>query len=277
MKCKGFKKIKGGIVKSFGIGFMVGTWLLASTAAYAEDFRTTYSINSSSATVTTKVLEASLEKENLLREFLFPTLAKKLGELPSVNSVTFNAGDKKSETVKGSSYSDYWERTRSYPAMIQLAMPASLTLMVNVEESYRVCKSVAEKEAKATDPSDDYYDRGGGSSSDDSVDCALSTTVKVTGPIAVYGNFASGVDINGLLKEKQKISFTLDREYSNKKNLELDGRFDIESNDFEISLFKFLQVFNLQTQDKEAFASRERMLVGMARVLRMMNEKVVTE
>jgi hypothetical protein len=262
--------IKGGIMPYRHI---IGVSLfLISLAAGAEETKTTYDIGGSSAKVTTVIKKASAEKEKLLREYLFPLVAEKLRGLPLVASVEFNA-DAKGE-VTASSWGDYWEHKRSFPIMVNLALGSPVSMMLRVEESFRTCKSVAEKAANATTPTS-YGDYDGGSTVDALVDCTLESSVKITGPLTVNGNFASSLNMEKLLKDKQSITYNLSRDYSNKADLKLEGRFNIESELFDQNLFKFLGRLNSAPASTEAVVTRNSLLLGIARVLRVQNESMV--
>ncbi len=103
-----------------------------------------------------------------------------------------------------------------------------------------------------------------------------SVSVKVRGPFAVYGNFASSVNVEKLLKEKQTISYEVARDWSDKTSMRLEGRFMIDSELFDRNLLKFLDAFNLKISDQDSkVVTRNNILLGIARVLRMNNERVV--
>ncbi len=238
----------------------------------AEETKTTYSISGSNATVTTVVKKASAETEQqMLRSFLFERLAAKLKQFPIVTGVEFN-NETKAE-VKSSEWSDYWEHKRGYPVMVHLSLPTAVTMMFKVEETFRKCKSPAEKAAKAAQPIHDDY--GGGGLTDPAVDCSLGSQVKITGPFTVYGNFASSMDMERLLREKQTISYEVSRDWSDKTNLKLEGRFSIESELFDQSLMKFLGGLNAKPAGTEAVLTRNNLLLGIARILRVQNERMV--
>lgn len=236
--------------------------------AMADDIKTTYSISGSSATVTTVIKKASSEQEQLMRTYLFDALAKKLKQFPNVTAIEYtkNAQEEKST----SSYSDTWTHTRKFPVMIHLALPTPVTLMMKVEESYHTCKSPAEK-PKAYSGGDDYS-----YSDSSSVDCSLDATVKVTGPFAVYGNFASSLNVEKLLKDRQDLSFEVSRDYSDKTSVKIVSRFNINSELFDRGLIKFLEAFNVKLEDGSGDSiTRNYILVGIARVLRVNNERLV--
>jgi hypothetical protein len=253
-------------------GHIIGaTILFISFAAGAEDLKTTYDIGGSSAKVTTVVKKASAEKEKMLRQYLFPLIAEKLKTLPTVSTVEFN-GKAKGETT-GSTWGDYWEHKRSYPVMVSLSLSTPVQMMMRVEESYRTCKSVAEKAANAVLPTS-YGDYDGATTADALVDCSLESSVKITGPLLVQGNFASSSNVDKLLKDRQNITYSLSRDYSNKADLKLEGRFNIESELFDQNLFQFLSRLNSAT-GLESVITRNTLLLGIARVLRVQNESMV--
>jgi len=248
--------------------------LLASSGLSAEETKTTYSISGSMATVTTVIKKASAEKEKMMRSYLFEAMAEKLKTLPLVSSVEFNSETK--GEVTGSTWTDYWEHKRKFPVMVSLALATPVTLMLRVEESYRACKSVAEKQANVTTPfgGGGDYD-GGGTGAEALVDCTLGSQVKITGPVAVYGNFASSTDMDKLLKEKQTITYDLSRDWSDKANLKLEGKFSIESELFDQNLLKFLAGLNSAPAVTTGAVTRNSLLLGIARVLRVQNEMMV--
>lgn len=242
--------------------------IMVSSVAWGQSVTSKYSLLGSSATVTTTIREASSEKEQLLKSFLFETVAAKLRTLPMVTGVEFNSATK--AEVGGHTWSDYWEHKRTYPATIRLALPTAVTLMVRVEETFRVCKSAAEKGSAAQIPAGD--DLGIVVAS---TDCMLNSSVKITGPYTVYGNFATNVNVQSLMKEKQSITFSVTRDWSNKSNINLETRFALESELFESSLIKFLEVFNVSLGDKSAVIPRNQILLGVARLVRVQNERMV--
>ncbi len=264
--------IKGGTMPSRH--FILFSFLVAMTqSVQAEETKTTYSIAGSNATVTTVVKKASAETEQqMLRGFLFERLAAKLKQFPMVTGVEFNNQIK--AEIKSSEWSDYWEHKRGYPVMVHLSLPTAVTMMFKVEETFRKCKSPAEKAAKVAQPVYDDYG-GGGGLSDVTVDCSLGSQVKVTGPYTVYGNFASSMDIERLLREKQSISYDVTRDWSDKTNLKIEGRFSIESELFDQSLMKFLGGLNAKPAGTESILTRNNLLLGIARILRVQNERMV--
>ncbi len=243
-----------------------------ASSAQGEEIKTTYNIGGSHALVTTKVLKASSETEKLLQSFLFPKLAEKLRAFPMVTGIEFNDAIKPETT--SNEWADFWEHQRNYPVMVHLSLPTSITMMFKVEESYRTCKTVAEKESKATSPGYSDYDGGG---TGQTVDCTRNSKVKITGPHSIYGNFASSLNIQDLLREKQNIEYTIERDWSDKANLKLDARFNIQSELFDQNLMKFLNALNVKPAGGESVASRVSILSGIARVLRVQNERMVEQ
>ena len=253
---------------------IIGTaLLLASTGLFAEETKTTYSISGSSATVTTVIKKASSEKEKLMKSYLFEAIAEKLRSLPMVTSVEFNKEPKGEITTN--QWSDYWEHKRSYPVMVGLSLQTPVTMMLKVEETFRHCKSLGEKAASATTPIGSWGDYDEGGTAGQTLECTLGSSVKITGPFAVYGNFASSTNMEKLLQEKQTISYDLSRDYSDKANLKLEGKFNIESELFDRNLMKFLSGLNSAPANTEGIVTRNSLLLGIARVLRVQNERMV--
>lgn len=252
--------------------FIIFSFLVAmTTGVQAEETKTTYNINGSYATVTTLVKKASSDTELLMRSFLFEKIAAKLKQFPMVSGIEFN-NEIKAE-VKSSEWSDYWEHTRKFPAMVHLALPTAVTMMFKVEESFRKCKSPAEKAAKATAPI--YDDYGGSYGTGEVVDCSLGSSVKITGPFTVYGNFASSTDMDRLLREKQSIQYDVSRDWSDKTTMKIEGRFSIESELFDRNLMKFLSGLNAKPAGTDEVVTRNSILLGVARILRVQNERMV--
>lgn len=254
--------------------FIIFSFLVAMTqSVQAEETKTSYQISGSNATVSTVVKKASAETEQaLLRSFLFERIAAKLKQFPVVTGVEYNNQIK--AEVKSNEWSDYWEHKRGYPVMVHLALPATVTMMFKVEETFRKCKSPAEKAAKASQPMYDDYG-GGGGLGDVTVDCSLGSQVKITGPFTVYGNFASSMDMERLLREKQTISYDVSRDWSDKTNIKIEGRFAIESELFDQNLMKFLGGLNAKPAGTEAVLTRNNLLLGIARIIRVQNERMV--
>lgn len=242
---------------------------LVAADSFAQNLKTTYAINGSQSTVTTAVTKASAEHEQLMRIFLFPTVAKKLRSLPNVTGVEFDNSIK--GTVSGSSWTDYWEIKRVFPAIVHLSLPTTVTMMFKIEESFRKCKSPPEK---AASDSDDAWS-GSGSGVDIMVDCALQSSVKIKGPYAVYGNFASTVNFEKLLREKQNISIEVQRHCSDKTSMKIESRFTIESEFFDENLARFLEIFNVSLDVGSKSSARNQLLLGIARILRLQNERMV--
>ncbi len=257
--------------------------LMVSGSVFAEEIKTSYSISSGQAVVSTVIKKASAQREDMMRSYLFPMLAQNLRTLPMVTGVNFNS-QVALETTTTSTYQDYYEVKRKYPVMVTLSLPASVTMMFKVEESYRKCKSPAEKPKPSS--SRDSYGRNDSPSTPVGIDCALGAQVYVRGPYAVYGNFASAINVDDLLREKQYLRYDISRESGDKTSMRIEGRFVVESEMFEKSLFRFMDAFNVRLAappqvdalaggQSQAVYSRSNILVGIARVLRVNNEKVV--
>ena len=78
-----------------------------------------------------------------------------------------------------------------------------------------------------------------------------------------------------LLREKQSISYEVSRDWSDKTNLKLEGKFAIESELFDTNLMKFLSGLNAKPAGTDALVTRNSLLLGIARILRVQNERMV--
>jgi hypothetical protein len=248
--------------------FAILALFCGSQITEASEIKTSYSITSTAATVTTTIKNATIDHEKLMHDYPFEKLAKALQAFPMVSGVTYNAKSATEEV--NSSPSEYHEYKRSYPAFIQLNLGTPVTLMVRVEEQYRRCKTDGEK---AGNPPPSEYDRHGYESAGSS--CLLWSAAKIKGPYSIYGSFASSVDLEQLLREKQTISFDIRRDYSDKTMVRVEGKFSVDSELFDRHLFKFLDAVNVKVEAVEGAYSRSNVLLGTARILRVNNERVV--
>jgi hypothetical protein len=242
--------------------------------AESEEVKTTYQITSSFAAVTTLIKKASAEREEIMRKYPFEGVAEAIRKLPMVTGVEYNPSET-DETVT-TTYSDFDEHKRSYPAVIRLNLPASVTLPVRIEEIYRTCKSPADKPKESSGGGRGGGAGGGGSSSSVKVDCALNSSVKIKGPTAVYGNFASSVNLESLLRDQQSLEFNITRDYLDKTSLKLESKFSIVSEMFDKNLFKFMEALSLKPVNNEDVYTRANILLGTARVLRVNNERMLS-
>ena len=252
--------------------FFICILMSLSMGAAAQEVKTTYQITGSGATVSTVIKKGSSEQEKLLTGYIFETLAKKIKQFPQVTGLEYDRDVKEEKTT--TSYSDYWEIKRKYPVMIHLVLPTSVTLMLKVEETYRRCKTAGEKPQQVSQSRDGYGDYEGLGTS--SGECMLNSSAKVTGPFAVYGNFASSLDVDKLLRERQTISIEASKDWADKASIKLESRFAIESELFDNGLQRFLEAFNVKLQSNGGSGmSRNNILVGIARILRVNNERMV--
>ncbi len=225
--------------------------LFCTISANAAKLETTYVITSASAEAKTTVHQ-DLSKEKFLKTFLFADLRKALENTAYVSSIQETEATTSRDEL---SWPDFIAIKRKRHAFVNLNLPTKVALMVSIEEVYRQCKP-AVKNADGT-----------------STECSLSSSVTVTGPLTVYGNYASNVKIEKLMQNKQDlfIEFTKTDE-----GLLLSTRFNINSNSFEESLYKFLAFFGVSIEDKSPVAlTRGRLLTAVVRYMRQMNERVL--
>lgn len=246
--------------------FIFSVLVLALPKSHAEESKlpmeSTYRINSGNSEVTT-IVRNDKTKETLIRNFIFPVVGEALKTIPQVSNVVFVPGK---ETKEDYSWANYTTIKRESFAYINLSLSSQVSLLFKVNEELRKCKSKETK--RETSGSDDWS----GSSSNECDITALKSEVTVEGPIAVYGTFVSSVDVNRLLKKKQNLTVSVKLNYS--QEFEMETNFNILSSSFEESLMKFFEVFHFTSQIGENF-SRRQLLVGVARAMRNINEKVL--
>ena len=251
---------------------LTGSKILAETEGPTIE----YSINSSSSSVTI-TQEKSDQLDELSKNYLFDKIRVALLKSPYILGVQFTKG---LETKEDNKWSKYRTIKRTSKAYINLSLPAKFSILVDVEEEYRKCKTNLPKEAKSSYSRHDAYSYG----SSECKDSDLRSEVVINGPLAVYSSFASYINPTELLKEKQSLSWTLSHHYSGDK-MKFEGEFDIKSDSFEKGIFKFMQLSNinfsgpldisLSGQAVSQQVTRKDILVGIARTLKRINEEVV--
>ena len=240
----------------------------------SEGLKTTYSISNEQTAVTTLAKDVGRKYEKQLDTYLFPSFKKALQEMAFVSSITQTKGEESSET---NNWSDYETKKRKSHAFINLSLQSPLTLLFEIEESYRTCK--------ATKPVSSGYEEGSSSSTT----CSKQAELTVRGPISVYGNYANSINVDALLRNKQEVNLTLSKSYDN-KDTNLVSRFQIKSVTFDESLARFFRIFNIPVfvsnggeigygnglLDKVSpLTSRQRLMLGISRVARTANERML--
>lgn len=231
--------------------------------ASASDIKTTYDIDQTSAGAKT-VLSGS-NYDDLLKAYpldlLKPAFVNAGGFITSIQET------KQDEIVETNSWSDYVTKKRKGNIFVSLRLPTQVTMLFSIEQSYRVC-------GKSTPTYSDGGRRGSRGASSSS-DCSLSSSASVKGPLAVYGTFASPVNVDKLLREKQELSFDLSEPYDSSA-VTINSTFTIKSILFEENLYKFMEIFSIAPQDTSKQAmTRQRMMLGVSRYLRQVNENAL--
>lgn len=235
----------------------------------ASKLETTYTISSSSAESKTTITNASTEIEKRSKGYLFKTIRKALENTAYIQSIEETEGKTDKEE---SQFSNTINNKKTNHVFVTLALPAKVSLMFKVEQSYRECKPGTSSSSSPSYGFEDY----GGSGSRAGSDCfASGSSVSVKGPVAVYGNYASNVQIEELMRDKQELNFELRQSYD-KTKYELSSRFSINSIFFEENLYKFMEFFGVAPQDKSPLAlTRQRLLLSVSRYLRQVNERTL--
>lgn len=242
--------------------------ILAFAVPYiASATSTEYRLTNTGTTVTTEMKGVGSTYDGLMTTYLSDRLVKALKDLPTVTSVQLTkAGEETVSEVY--SYSGYRTRTRKSNLFVTLNIPTKVSLLMAVEESYNECVKSA---------SQSVSDETGYSSSPS---CSLSSSVKITGPISVYGAHANN-SLAGFkeddLKETQDLRFDLSKSYD-QKDVTLRSSFNVNSMLFENVLAKFLKTFKAQGVELTvAGMTRQNVMLGTSRMVRMVNEKILEE
>lgn len=226
--------------------------------------KTNYAITGESTTVTTTT-EKDKKYESEKLNFLFPVFSKALQNTAFVTSVTQTKGDVTSETNQ---WWDYVLHKKKSHAFVNLAFASNITLLFELQEEYRKCtkQPLADSEA---------------------MPCSLQTTLTVKGPLAVYGNFATAVNIDALLRNKQELEITLGQSWSGESTLV--SKFNVKSVSFDESLARFFRIFNIpvftasndvglgsELMDKiSPLTSRQKLMLGVSRITRQAHERML--
>lgn len=243
-----------------------------TTSVSPAGLKTTYSIYSDYTTVTTVAAKTN-QWDNQTTNFLFSMLRGSLQKSAFVTSVTQTTG---LESQESNQWWDYELRKRRSHVFVTLSLQAPITLLFELDENYRKCKP------PATTPV--VLDESGYASA-----CSRQSVLTVKGPIAVYGNFASSINVDALLRNKQEIEITLSKSY-NKEDTHLATRFTVKTVSFDDGLSRFFRIFNIPVflnhdndvgygsgaLDKVSpLTSRQKLMLGVSRIARQMNERML--
>jgi hypothetical protein len=286
--------LKGGYMSQRGIerifrGFVLGLaapalFYLAGPHAFAQaakvtvapgssGIKTTYAISSDMATVTSTIANG-IPLESKMKDYLFQSFRQSLLNTAFVSSVTQTKG---TETSESSQWYDYDTKKRSSHAFVSLALNAQLTMLFQIEESYRSCRPP--KGLPVIDDETGVAVSG----------CTLQSSFTVRGPISVYGNFASSVNADALLRNKQEFTLTMEKSGTTPEAT-LTSHFSIKSVAFDESLSRFFRVFNIPmfvSRDTDVgiggalldkispLTSRQQLLLGISRITRQSNERML--
>ena len=237
-------------------------------AASANGTNTSYYINSSGTTVTTEVKNAGSSYDKVLGTYMSDRLVKALKDMPTVTSVqlTKNGDETISEVF---TYGGYRTRSRKGHLFVTMNLPAKVSLLLPVEESYNECVKT-QTAATVADENGVYS----------STSCTMAANIKISGPISVYGSHA----INSMagfsedeLKDLQDIKFELSKSYD-QKDVSLRASFSVNSMMFDKALAGFLKTFKVQGVDLSvAGMTRQNVLLGTSRMVRLVNDKILED
>jgi len=219
--------------------------------------KTTYALYGGSTDVSTVITGDKKGDDKLLKQFLFDRVKASLEQSAFVTKVSQTKGVETKETI---TWSNAVKHMRKSSAFVTVNASTPITLLLNLEEEYSECP-----------PDAGTY-------------CQGSSAV-IKGPYAVYGNFASSKNVDALMREKQELKFSVS---TSGDELKLTTGFEIKSHHFDESLAQLFKIFNLPTfiggasigPAGESFevtplTTRQRMLLGVSRMIRQVNERIL--
>jgi hypothetical protein len=248
-------------------------------AAGADELKkeTTYSIQGSSVDTTTTARKSSDHDEKMTK-YLLPALKAAMLGSQYISDLQIIEGEEKKEDT---TWADYTTYKRTSNVFVAVNLPTRISMLFQVEEDYRKCKLVI---AAGQAPVQGSFEDGGGTPVQGTT-CQLQASLKVTGPLSVYGSYATNINVDALMNNKQDFAMTLAKSWD-KSDAVLTTRLNINSMRWEDSLFKFLQAFNVRTPSSEpavgpasgaagTMVSRQMIFLGVARFFRQINERIL--
>lgn len=257
---------------------------VASRTEQTTKLKTTYSIDASQTAVTTVAVDAAAKYDTLLDGYMFSSLKSALQGMAYVSSVMQTKG---TESVENFSWADYELQKKRSHAFLKLSLPTPVTLLFEIEESYRKCRPSSTTTASTS--SSRGYTPAEAVRPSSNTGCSRQAEVTVKGPISVYGNYATSINVNSLMRNKQELFIAASQDYTG-KNLEIVNRFSVNSINFDDSLAKFFKIFNIPVfldhggdVGHEAglmgkvspLTSRQRLMLGISRIARTTNERIL--
>lgn len=258
------------IIKTIFLGLLI--W---SAGGNANAVSTTYAISNIAAETRTELKNDST-KDDLLKGFVTPLAIDVLRKNPYVRSFEFSS----TPESRDESNASFTTVGRKSYAFINLDLPARVTMLFEINESYRICKAGVTITTPGATPTGGGPTGGGpggrdSGSSTSASGCALRSSASVKGPLAVYGSFTSNKNLDRLMANKQSFKIDVTKSYD-QKDLNITTAFSIDSNLFEKSLAEFLSTFGIKTiLSENSIVSRQALLLGVARMQRQINEGIL--
>ncbi len=240
-----------------------------------SNIKVEYGISGTGTTVTTTYKKAPTEVVQMTSEWLLPRVSKALSQWPQVTAIS-HVADTITPTEERSQWSDAVTFTRKYGLFVNLSLPAQVSLLFEVEENHQKCEPRTAPAATVVSdggPGDDVV------STATTTSCSLSAMLKISGPVAIYGSIVDRVFSDAILRDNQDLQFRVSTSWAAKDDIMLTSQFNIKRPSFERGLSLFFDSFGVwlpkDTQSQRNLWNRNRLLLGVSRIMRQTNENVL--
>ena len=238
---------------------------------------TNYNIQSSAVEVVTTAKRTNQFDEKMTN-YLLPLVRDALRGTQFVTDIQAVEGAEQREEIQ---WADYVTHKRVSKIFVNMQLPSRVSMLFNVEEDYRRCR-VPQQLPPGAGSRHMEDDAGAGAIQQG---CQLQSTLKLTGPLAIYGTYTSAINVDRLLQGKQDLQITLAKSWD-KADAVFTTRLNVSSMQWEDNLQSFMKAFNIRPQTDQAdvttngsspnvLLSRQTIFLGVARFARQINERIL--
>lgn len=232
-----------------------------------------FSISSNSVTSNHKI-ENSNQWSTMMQSYPAQQFFKRIQGLPGIENIHFTPGK---HVVDESHFDkDVVHSDRESSLMVRVQGAAPFSMLFKVEETLSRCKTMV-----SGDEEEDLNKWGSPDWSDSLVDkkvpCRMESSMKITGPVAVYGTIPGNFANRALLLNQITLSWALKTSF-NREDTELNSSFRTNRADFPVAVRKMLKwTMGNNTPYAEMFFENphRNALVQIGRVLREKNQEIL--